>query len=268
MVGFPVKMIIAAGASQSAERLGTYYNSIQPLTGIIDGFFIISGGQMLRTDQDMKAFKLLTETDVAGNVANVAQALLRQEQTDRFRRWEIAGTAHLDYHFKWEGINALQLRDGMPAAPPTCNYPAFSRIPVYFAANAALEHLVSWVKHDVAPPIGDDLIVLAQDPTTKVWALARDGYGNALGGIRLSQHEVPTATNTGVNLPGLTACRMLGTHVPFDATTLTSLYPNHQTYLDLVIKATHASQRAGFILGPDAAATIRDAANSTIGRSE
>ena len=268
MGGLPVTMIIAAGASQSAERLVTYYNSIQPFAGVIDGFYIIAGGLKLRTDTNVKAFKLLTETDVVGsNQTNTAQWLLRQDQTDRFRRWELAGTAHLDYHFKWEGINALQVRDGLPATPPNCLNPPFSKVPVYYAANAALEHLVKWVKLDVPPPIGDDLIPLAPvDPVTKVWPLLRDNYGNAIGGIRLSQHEVATGTNTGVNLPLATACRMLGTHVPFDASTLTSLYPDHQAYLEKVIKATHLTQKAGFILGPDAAATISSAANSEIGR--
>jgi hypothetical protein len=44
--------------------------------------------------------------------------------------------------------------------------------------------------------------------------IARDFSGNALGGIRLSQHAVPTATNTGVNGPLTNVCRTYGSYVP------------------------------------------------------
>jgi hypothetical protein len=54
--------------------------------------------------------------------------------------------------------------------------------------------------------------------------------------------------------------------VPFTAERLRELYPTHQSYLSQVIDATQAAERAGYIVGPDAAASIAAAARSDIGR--
>ena len=81
----------------------------------------------------------------------------------------------------------------------------------------AMDHLVRWVSHDIAPPTAPDIELLTITPDSAV--MARDNFGNALGGIRLSQHAVPTATNTGLNSgPGF--CRLFGWFQPFDAATL------------------------------------------------
>jgi hypothetical protein len=69
-----------------------------------------------------------------------------------------------------------------------------------------------------------------------------------------------------VNFPGSGFCRTFGQYVPFDAATLDAIYPDHQTYLGLVIDAAHEAQKTGFLVGADAAETIRDAARSDIGR--
>ncbi len=96
--------------------------------------------------------------------------------------------------------------------------------------------------------------------------VARDSFGNVLGGIRLSQHAVPTATNTGVNLPVATFCRLFGSFQPFDAATLDMLYPEHGAYVNQVAKTAHQNLKDGFIVVEDAVATIRDAAQSGIGK--
>jgi hypothetical protein len=94
--------------------------------------------------------------------------------------------------------------------------------------------------------------------------VARDSTGNALGGIRLAEHAVPTATNTGVNGPATTFCRTFGSHEPFDLATLGALYPNHGTYVGRVARVAHGNVRDGFIVVEDAAATVTAAARSGI----
>ncbi len=268
MGGLPVQRVFAAGLSMAANRLLMYHNSIHPLANVFDAYLLVGGGALLRTDLDVKAFKLLSETDVAGNANAKSQAWMRQPASDHFRRWEVAGTAHLDYQLT-QYFAPLQARDGLPVVSAAgCEWPAFSRIPYNFVINAAYEHLVHWVKHNSEPPIGPDLEIATLGPQISV--LARDGFGNALGGIRLPQHVVPTAVNTGLNFPDAPPtnfCRTFGSYVPFDRSTLDALYPNHETYVALVIAAAHAGQRNGFIVGPDAAATIRNAARSEIGRN-
>lgn len=261
MGGLPVERIFAAGISQGANFLATYHNAIHPLMGTFDAFVLGEGGALLRTDQPFKVFKLLTETDVAGNPVAKSQAWIRQPDSDHFRRWEVAGAAHLDFHVV-QAAAPLQVRDGLVVlANMTCPSPPFSRIPAYFVWDAALDRLVEWVKHGVDPPHGADIAV--DSLGEQISTLARDSFGNALGGIRLSQHAVPTATNTGLNSGG---CRTFGSYLPFDWATLDTLYPDHQTYLARVIAATHQNQKLGFIVGADAAATIRQAAQSDIGR--
>ena len=198
------------------------------------------------------------------NGQGISQALLRDQEpnTDYFRRWEVAGAAELGY-YETQELAPLQARDLPPSPPLTCDLPPFSRIPFRFVVNAAYDHMVDWVKHNVAPPIGPDIEVATLGAQS---AVARDSFGDVLGGIRLSQHAVATATNTGLNGPVTNTCRYVGSYVPIPQFLLEELYPDHQTYLSLVIAATHEIQKLGFIVGADAAATIREAAQSEIGR--
>jgi hypothetical protein len=270
MGGLTVERIFAVGWSQSAIRLASYHNSIHPLAEVFDAFGLIGldGSVLLplRTDLYAKVFKVQPETNVAGNGVGISQALLRENgqepNSDHFRRWEVAGAAQLGYHEAREAA-PLQARDLPPSPPPACDLPPLSRIPWHFVVNASYDHMVKWVKNNVEPPIGQDIDVMTFD---QVSVLLRDGYGNALGGIRLSQLEVPTATNTGLNTPVAGFCRYMGSYIPFDEATLDALYPDHQTYLGDVIDVTHQNQKLGFIVGADAAATIREAAQSDVGK--
>lgn len=268
MGGLTVQRIFAVGWSQSAVRLASYHNSIHPLAAVFDAFGMIGldGSVLLplRTDLAVKVFKVQPETNVAGNGVGISQALLRDQEpnTDHFRRWEVAGAAQMGYHEAQEA-SPLQARDLPPSPPPSCALPPLSRIPSHFVVNASYDGLVKWVKNNVEPPIGPDIEVASFGPVS---VLQRDIYGNALGGIRLSQLAVPTATNTGLNTPAASFCRYLGSHVPFDSATMDALYPDHKTYLDEVIEVTHQNQESGFIVGADAAATLREAAQSDVGR--
>jgi alpha/beta hydrolase family protein len=256
MGGLPVKLIFVIGLSKSANSMVPYHNSIQPLHGVFDGFGIFMTGTKLRTDLGVKVFKVITETDVANQ-----QAWQRQPNSDHFRRWEVAGASHVDYHYALENGPVI-LRDIGPwTLLEGCAFEPNSRIPAYYVFNAAIDHLVKWVKHDVQPPVAPDIETSSVGPPATV---VRDSFGNALGGIQLAQHAVPTALNMGTNTPEL--CRPYGSYQPFDDATLALLYPDHQTYLERVIAATHENLKQGYIVGRDAAATISDAARSDIGR--
>lgn len=259
MGGLAVARVIAVGASQSAHSaLIPYHNSIHPLAGVIDGFLIVIGGgsSAIRTDLDVKVFKLWTETEAARSTIDG-----RQPDSDRLRRWEIAGTAH----FGWDLMSAvapLQLRDINPSpAPRTCYLPPFSRVSRVHVWNAAIDHMVAWVAHGIPPPHAPQIeIATIGDPTS----IVRDSFGNALGGIRVPEHAVPTATNTGLNGPAI--CSTVGSYVPFDQATLGMLYPDHGTYVSRVARVAEANVAQGFMLLEDADATVRAAALSGIGK--
>ncbi|MFN0168395.1 MAG: alpha/beta hydrolase domain-containing protein [Bryobacteraceae bacterium] len=254
MGGLLVERVFAIGASQSAHRLVSYHNSIHPLAGVLDAFVLTVGGGRLRTDLGVKVFQILSETDVA-------RGAIRQPDSDHFRRWEVAGTAHLDYYLRQQ-LAPLKRRDRMAASSAArCDLPPFSRIPFHFAGNAAIDHLVRWVKDNISPPVAPEIRIAESGPPI---VIARDGSGNALGGIRLPQHEVPTAANTGVNSgPGF--CRVFGSYQPFDDAALRARYRDHETYVLQVIQVALDDVAAGFMVAADAQSTIRDALASGIG---
>jgi Alpha/beta hydrolase domain len=292
MGGLKVERVFATGHSQSAGRLATYVNSVHPLATVFDAVVLHGGGGRVRTDLDIPVWKLLAETDVLGT-----QAANRQPDTARFRSWEVAGTSHVDLQFV-SYSRQLSVRDGSPVAPGAnggrrgatpagraassgggalaaaapqtsaagnpggCDRPPYSHIPFHYVMNAAFDHLVRWVRDGVAPPTATPIETTAVGPPA---IAARDARGNALGGIRLSQHAVPTAVNTGQNSgPGF--CRLNGSHEPFDAATLASLYPTHAAYVAAVREATGRNLQAGYILQAAAEATIAAAEAANIGK--
>ena len=104
--GLKVRHMIAIGESQSASRLATYVNSIDPLADVYDGFVLLSTlGNQFRTDLTVPVWKILTEFDVENSEATV-----RQPDTAKFRTWEVAGTSHVDQHLR-RSREPLELRD-------------------------------------------------------------------------------------------------------------------------------------------------------------
>jgi Alpha/beta hydrolase domain len=256
--GLPVRLVIASGVSQSEGRLVLYHNSIHPLAGVYDGFFLVLGiGGQLRTDLNVKVFKVNTENDVL----LLGEAAARQADSDRLRTWEIAGSSHVSFQ-STEFRTPLLIRDGLPVSDTSvCTLPALSRIPTRFVLNAVYGHLTGWIEAGTPPPTAPRIQLTSVVPAVA----ARDSFGNALGGLRLAQHAVPTATNTGLNSgPGF--CFLFGSHQPFDDATLAALYPNHGRYVSAVDKVTKQNLAAGFLVAADAEATVEEAAHSDIGR--
>ena len=161
------------------------------------------------------------------------------------------------------------LRDGLAlsqaeARDVGCELPAHSRIPFRDPFNAAFEHLVKWIKQDVRPPAAEPLQVARMMPDVE---FTRDKYGNILGGIRLAEHAVAIAKNTGMN-NGITNrfCFLYGSHEPFTRETLDSLYPSHESYVQAVKEIVAQNLADGYILPYAAERTIREAEASSVGR--
>ncbi len=265
--GLDVRTLVATGQSQSASRLGTYTNSVHPLAPIYDAITIVDGSVQIRGDLTTNVFKTASEYDVL-----TRQAGLRQPDTDKYVYWEIAGASHSDRH-AYLVNNAIRLRDagvsGLTAGPSSpCLEPARSNVPYEYVLDAMFDHVVRWVRDGVQPPSAPKVEVT--DLTTQPVTVARDPYQIVKGGIRLASVDVPTERNTGWNV-GLVAadnsrCGQGGTWIPFDDTTLSQLYPTHAGYVDAVRRVTQQNLRDGFLVPDDAAATIRAAELSRIGR--
>jgi hypothetical protein len=278
--GLKARRIFATGHSQSAGRLAIYLNSVHPLAPVFDAVVVHGGGGKIRTDLDIKVWKLLSETDVINN-----QAANRQPDTNNFRSWEVAGDSHVDTQFT-ASSGALARRDGNPIAPGftpglgrggnanaapapaapagnPCAQPPYSHVPFYQVMDAAFDHLEAWVKDGTPPPSAPPIEVTSAGPPA---VIARDKNGNSLaGGIRLAEIAVPTGVNTGQN-SGAGFCRLYGTHQDFDAATVNALYASHAAYVAAVKDVTERNLKAGYILRPEADATIAAAERSNIGQ--
>ncbi len=259
--------LLAMGESQSAYALTTYYDGVQPLTGAFDGFLVHSrGGAALglgapgeptdiasavtdqtpvrfRTDGTAPVIDVQTETDVVGLLGSAAA---RQPDNDRFRLWEVAGTAHVDQYQLGEAVAELFACPGGVNAGP-------GRYPV----AAALAALHTWITEGTPPPRADRLrIDEAGDD------YVRDRFGNATGGIRTPHVDVPVDVLSG--LPPETgevsaACLLAGSTNPIPDADLAERHTSRAAYLAEYETATDAAIDAGFVLAADRQAMLDDA---------
>jgi hypothetical protein len=148
--------------------------------------------------------------------------------------------------------------------------------------NALLDHTARWIKDGTLPPTAPPIELKQLPPAEQAqsgrggrgpqgprWEVVHDQYGNAHGGIELSQHAVPTATNTGQNEGRATGgernCNLMGSYTAWDEARLAMLYPTHAAYVAKVKGVTEKNLKAGYIVKADADATIADARRSSIG---
>ncbi|MEV6877385.1 alpha/beta hydrolase domain-containing protein [Amycolatopsis sp. NPDC051128] len=248
-------VVLGTGHSQSALRLTTYANAIQPVRRGYDGLMIhgragiaapIGDGVVgalsarIRTDLRVPVFVLQSETDV------IASASVRQD-TALVRTWEIAGTAHAD-QYGLNLYNAANARDKSinNGAPTTCDKPVNS-MTFRYAENAAFGHLDRWARGGAAPPLAQPITMLLG------LIIVRDGDQNALGGIRLPDLDAPVASyapnNSGGNVAG--ACLLLGTTTPLTPARVRQLYPDHATYVAKFTAAADRALQGGYLLRAD-----------------
>lgn len=133
MNGLAVERVIAAGGSQSAGWLATYYDAVQQLEHVFDAFQILlyfGSGYPLATDVEMPD-SLSFRTDVAAPVLvwnteneTLYYAPARQPDSDRFRLWEYAGLNHTGGVVGAERVNAYMQREfGFALPTPNCDLP-------------------------------------------------------------------------------------------------------------------------------------------------
>jgi hypothetical protein len=236
MHGFPVRLILAIGASQSAGRLATYHDAIYPLSKVFDGFQLLVGGAGLRTDLNVKVFQYLSETELGFGPQ------IRMADSDHFRSWEVAGMAHFA-NVAHEYRAPLDARDfGGDPWPANCDKPPFSHVRGDYVINTEYDDLVRWIDFGIAPPTAPKIQFSNDSPPV----IVRDEYGIAKGGIRLPDVAVPVALNTGTN-SGAAFCVLYGTYQPFDDATLKKLYPTHYTYVEEVARSAWSNVRDGYI---------------------
>jgi hypothetical protein len=251
--------VLAVGESQSGFMLTTYADGVQPLAHQFDGFLIHSRGAAaaplgepgtgidvvttfvggsptrLRTDLEVPVLVLETESDVLG-VINYSRA--HQDDTDRFRLWEVAGTAHADRTI------VGPLADGLDCGVPINDGPQ------RFVVRTAVWALDRWVAEGEAPPEAERLAV-------EGGSFRRDADGITEGGVRTPLVDVPVAALSGEPGPtGGVICLLLGSTRPLAPERLAERYPSEDDYLDAYREATDEAIDAGFLLEEDRDAVL------------
>lgn len=256
----PVK-VLASGHSQSAMRLTTYANAIQPLDNVFDGIMIhgrANGGisigsngskvplgyTSIRADSKVPVFQIQSQMDVSLN-----SGTSKATDSAKVRYWEVAGAAHADEYLLTDIYSASAREVGFDR--PSCSKP-HNAMPFYMAQNAVLRHLSNWAKNGTPPP--------AAPRMKRNWlgSLMKDANDNVVGGLRLPEIEAPIATYGNANFTkgslaflDLFACIAGGYTEYFDKAKLKTLYPTHADYVAKFKKAADAALAAGHILPED-----------------
>jgi hypothetical protein len=271
---------VATGESQSAGRMVTYTDAIQPMHQIFDAIFIHSrsvggaplntasagaaggslaglsgfGGGMvvhIRSDLNIPVFQFQTETDVVGGLGGPGGDAYRQPDTDTLRTWEIAGTSHADQYLL--DYNAALATDS--GAAPSLGCMNINTGPQHWLEDGAVAAMQGWLKDGTLPPKGDPLEIADGGG-----GYAKDSIGNTLGGVRSAAVDVPISTLSGSPKGNASIlCALFGSTTPLSTMQLQSLYPTHDDYVSKVTAATNMAQQAGFIVAADVPLIVQEA---------
>ncbi len=264
--GVQPQRVIAMGESQSAFRLTSYINALTQQHDVFHGYLVHSRGSRsaalsadpgpdvpgsnaarIRDDISRPVLTLSAETDVVGDALGYRRAA--QPDTQMFRSWEVAGTAHADAYSlgigdadDGSGVAGSILFDAMVTPPQdvyggliTCDLP-LNAGPHTYVVRSALVALDSWVRTGTPPPLMPPLEV--NDDLT---GFVLDANGNALGGVRTPHVDVPVAALSGLGQVGTGFCFLFGTTTPLTAARLATLYVDKA---DFIAKWREAAERA------------------------
>ncbi|MCU1343835.1 MAG: putative signal peptide-containing protein [Acidimicrobiia bacterium] len=263
LAGLPVARVIADGGSQSAWWLSTYYNAVQPLEHVFDGFeldghfgttgLLAAGVKMPQTSQLRND---VPEPVMVRNSENemIANIPARQPDSATFRLWEYAGLNHSGGLPGAARISAYEQREfGAPLALPACTQAISPLDAINMTTAASLTALDKWIRTG-QPPASLPRIEVTGTPA----APKRDSLGMAIGGIRIPPVAAPIAVygapNTGK--PGDQAaqlgCLLQGFTKPIPFPQLVGMYGNYLGYYSQLSAAVNDAIAKGYLLPDDA----------------
>ncbi len=280
MGGLEVQRLLAQGASQSAARLATYLNGVQPLTRRFDAFFLVmyfgggaplqvgdtvmtlqadvadadrpripEGVHLLRDDLGIPVMVLNTECEATSCYG------VRQPDTDTFRYWEIAGASHVSLPAMASSATRMERDFGF--AIPLDSMKGINQVSVAPVVDAALHHVQSWMRDGTPPPAQPRIEFDGSPPQ-----ILRDADGMARGGVRLPQVDVPLAHNSAIQRTPDVFARLTGSHEPFSIDEIRRRYGTRQVYLSQFEDASRAAADAGVILPRDVEPLLTEAAGA------
>jgi hypothetical protein len=262
--GLKTKVLLGAGGSQSCGKLTSYVDMVQRTYPLFDGMLPTACNPASYDTSVVKTMWINSESE------NLASPAARPDSA-LFRYWDVAGHSHGD----WDTVGwayAVEARDdssvgGMsgpdvwddqvqhqygeqaPASPGPCpaNY-----YPGRYAQDTGIAQLRRWVTDGIAPASAPPLVF--EGPT-----LAKDEFGNSIGGLRSPVLDVPIARYAA------NVCTLLGSTVPLPQAVLGLLYPSHDTYVRQMQDATTDAVNHGWLEPDDACELMGRAVASTVG---
>ena len=281
--------LIAAGESQSAGRLMTYIDAVQPMAHVYQGFLVHSqfgtGAPLsqapqtnyaapnpttIRSDLGVPVLEFETETDVYNS--NLTDRL-HYGNPKWFRLWEIAGSSHYDYYGLAIGPNdtgngqgavknlaAMQNPTRTPVGGFNCAVP-INTGGTHWALDAAVL-LAQQVGRDryaasSGSPPGDDPCLAGGVQARRTTETSSEACGP-----RRSTRRSPHLGSQG-NSGGF--CFLFGSTVPYSAAHIANLYKTHGQFVSAWARVIDRDQASGFILPADAVELRRAAAASNVG---
>ena len=267
--GLAVERVLGFGESQSAFRLTTYVNDVDPVAQAYDGYLVHARGGTgapLADDRDPRQLRegpptpfvddlrvpvlcVEAETDLVVLGYRVA----RRDDGPHLVVWEMAGCSHADVYtfavgFADDGLQPIdQLAAGwVPSRDlmgQTLEHPVNAG-PQHYVLHAAVRALQAWVRDGVRPPASPRLELEGD-------GFAVDEHGNARGGIRTPHVDVPTAVLSGLGNSGAPLAFLSGRTEPFDRDRLVELYGTKADYLARFRAAAADAVSAGFLVPED-----------------
>jgi hypothetical protein len=279
MGGLEVQRLVAQGASQSAARLATYVNGVQPLTGRFDAFFFVmyfgggtpievgdevmtlqpnvaeeqrpripEGVHLLRDDLGIPLMVLNTECEATACYG------VRQPDTDGFRYWEIAGASHVSLPAMASSAPRMERDFGFAPPLDDPSLQAINHVSIAPVADAALHHLQTWVRDGTPPPTQRPIAFAGSPPQ-----IERDPDRIAKEGVRLPQVDVPLAHNSAIQRTPDVFARLVGTYEAFPAEEVRRRYRTRDAYLARYEEAARGAVAAGVVLPRDVEPMLAEA---------
>jgi hypothetical protein len=271
--------VIAAGYGQGGAYVTTYANALHAAlrlgdgAPIYDGYLSAAGAQIsvpinhcvppLPQDdprrgampRDVPFVTVMTESDF-----NLAPSLRRADSDapeDVFRLYEIPGAAHDGpYPAGMPLATDLQIAGAVPPATDLC-----TDTPGDFPADLAFDAI--WDQYAEFLDGGRAMVSLSRIETLADGGPRHDELGNASGGWRLPQLEVPLAVYAGHSTPrdasarAAAVCAMTGSRQPFAAAQLKRLYRDRAEYVRRFRAAVDLAVQERRLQAEDGAALAR-----------
>jgi Alpha/beta hydrolase domain len=222
--GLTPKVLIGAGDSQSAFRVDTYVNAIQPISHAFNGFMAIGRSALaapigeglvaasplpalIRTNSTVPFIQLNTQ----GDIEELDAADARQSDNNDLRTWELAGASHIDAHeasYETETIAREEPNVGIPSCTfgtpiegtgtALDGHNQVNNMSLFEVEDAALSSLQNWVTNGTLP---------AKSPQISAtpwffgafYTVNKNQYGIGQGGIQMPDAQVPVEDYSAIN---------------------------------------------------------------------